>query len=47
MGPPEIVELQDTLSRASVERANAHLALVTALSRLEHEMELREQAKRP
>ena len=45
MGPPEIMELQDTLYRATVERANSRLALVTALSRLEHEMELREQAQ--
>lgn len=44
-GPPEIMELQDTPYRATVERANSHLALVTALSRLEHEMGLREQAQ--
>ena len=45
MAPPEIVEFQDALDLASVKRANSHLALVTALSRLEHEMELREQAQ--
>jgi hypothetical protein len=45
MGPPEIMELLDTLYRATVEGANSRLALVTAHSRLEHEMELREQAQ--
>jgi hypothetical protein len=45
MGPPEIMELQDTLYRATVERANSRLTLVTAHSRLEHEMELRVKAQ--
>ena len=38
IGPPEILELQDTLHRATVERT-------TALSKLEREMRLREEAQ--
>jgi signal transduction histidine kinase len=44
-GPPEILELQDTLHHAVVERINANQALRTALSDLEHEIVLREEAK--
>ena len=44
-GPPEILELQDTLHHAVVERTNANQALRTALSDLEHEMVLREEAQ--
>ena len=42
MGPPEIMQLQDSLYRATSDRANANQALTAALSRLEQEMELRE-----
>ena len=45
MGPPEILELQDTLHRATVERTNANQALMAALSNLEREMALREEAQ--
>ena len=38
VGPPEILELQDTLHRATVER-------IAALSKLEREMTLREEAQ--
>ena len=38
VGPPEILELQDTLHRATLER-------MTALSKLEREMRLREEAQ--
>ena len=38
IGPPEILELQDTLHRATLERT-------TALSKLEREMALREEAQ--
>jgi C4-dicarboxylate-specific signal transduction histidine kinase len=39
------LELQDTLHRAVDERANANQTLRTALSDLEHEMVLREEAQ--
>ena len=45
MGPPEILELQDTLHRATVERTNSNQALMAALSNLEREMALREEAQ--
>ena len=45
IGPPEILELQDTLHRAVVERTNSNQALMTALSNLEREMALREEAQ--
>ena len=45
IGPPEILELQDTLHRATVERTNANQALMAALSKLEREMALREEAQ--
>jgi signal transduction histidine kinase len=45
IGPPEILELQDTLHRAVVERTNAIQALTSALSDLEREMALREEAQ--
>ena len=45
IGPPEILELQDTLHRAVVERTNANQALMAALSDLEREMALREEAQ--
>ena len=44
-GPPEIMELQDTLYRASAARQNASQALTAALSKLEREMDLREDAQ--
>jgi signal transduction histidine kinase len=44
-GPPEILELQDALYRAAVEQQKASQALTGALSRLEHEMDLREEAQ--
>ena len=44
-GPPEILELQDTLYHAVVERTKANQALMAALSDLEHEMVLREEAQ--
>ena len=44
-GPPEIMELQDTLHRAAAERQNATLALTAALSKLEREVDLREDAQ--
>ena len=44
-GPPEILELQDTLHHAVVERTNANQALMVALSDLEREMALREEAQ--
>ena len=44
-GPPEILQLQDTLHRATVERTNANQALMAALSNLEREMALREEAQ--
>ena len=45
IGPPEILELQDTLHRATVERINSNQALMSALSNLEREMALREEAQ--
>jgi signal transduction histidine kinase len=45
VGPPEIMELQDTLYRVAVERQNSNQALMRALSKLEHEMGLREEAQ--
>ena len=44
-GPPEILELQDTLHRAVVEETNANKALLAALSNLEREMALREETQ--
>ena len=44
-GPPEILELQATLHHAVVERTNANQALMVALSDLEREMALREEAQ--
>jgi signal transduction histidine kinase len=45
IGPPEILDLQDTLYRATVERINSNQALMSALSNLEREMALREEAQ--
>ncbi|RPI33972.1 MAG: hybrid sensor histidine kinase/response regulator, partial [Hyphomicrobiaceae bacterium] len=45
IGPPEILQLQDTLHHAVVERINANQALMAALSNLEGEMALREEAQ--
>src|SRR5262245_42739535 len=45
VGPPEIMELQDTLHRVAIERQNSSEALIGALSKLEHEMALREEAQ--
>jgi len=45
VGPPEIMELQDTLYQAAVERQRSSQALMGALSKLEHEMALREEAQ--
>jgi signal transduction histidine kinase len=45
VGPPEILELQDTLHRATLERTDANRALMAALSKLEREMTLREEAQ--
>src|SRR6516164_9202362 len=45
MGPPEIMQLQDTLYCATVDRANANHALTAALSKLAQEMELREETQ--
>ena len=44
-GPPEILELQDTLHRATDERTKSNQALMSALSGLEREMALREEAQ--
>ena len=44
-GPPEILQLQDTLHRATAERINSNRALMAALSNLEREMALREEAQ--
>jgi signal transduction histidine kinase len=44
-GPRENTELQDTLYFAAVERQKASQALMGALSKLEHEMALREEAQ--
>jgi signal transduction histidine kinase len=45
VGPPEILDLQATLHRATVERINSNQALMSALSNLEREMALREEAQ--
>jgi signal transduction histidine kinase/CheY-like chemotaxis protein len=45
MGPPEIMELQDTLYRAAGEQQKASQALMGALAKLEREMDLREEAQ--
>jgi C4-dicarboxylate-specific signal transduction histidine kinase len=45
IGPPEIMQLQDTLYCATVDGANANQALTAALSKLEQEMELREETQ--
>ncbi len=45
IGPPEILQLQDTLHHAVVERTNANQTLMAALSNLEHEMALRKDAQ--
>ena len=45
MGPPEILELQDTLHRAIIERTKSNQALMAALSKLERELALREEAQ--
>jgi signal transduction histidine kinase len=45
VGPPEIIELQDALYRASIEREKASRALMAALSKLKHEMAMREEAQ--
>jgi signal transduction histidine kinase len=44
-GPPEIMELQETLYRAVAERQSTNQALIDSLSKLEHEMALREDAQ--
>jgi signal transduction histidine kinase/ActR/RegA family two-component response regulator len=44
-GPPEILDLQDTLHRATVELINSNQALMSALSNAEREMALREEAQ--
>ena len=44
-GPPEILQLQDTLYQAVVGRTKANQALMAALSNLEREMALREEAQ--
>jgi signal transduction histidine kinase/CheY-like chemotaxis protein len=44
-GPPEIMELQDTLYCAALERQRSSQALMGALSKLEREMALREEAQ--
>ncbi|HWE19275.1 MAG TPA: ATP-binding protein [Hyphomicrobiaceae bacterium] len=45
IGPPEILELQDTLYRTTSERTRSNQALMVALSNLEREMSLREEAQ--
>jgi signal transduction histidine kinase len=45
MGPPEIMQLQDSLYRATSDRVSANQALTAALSKLEQEMELREETQ--
>ena len=45
VGPPEIMELQDTLYYAAAERQKSNQALMGTLSKLEHEMALREDAQ--
>jgi signal transduction histidine kinase len=44
-GPPEIMELQETLHRSATERQSTNRALMESLSKLEHEMALREDAQ--
>jgi signal transduction histidine kinase/CheY-like chemotaxis protein len=44
-GPPEIMQLQETLYGATVDRANANQELTAALSKLEQEIQLREEAQ--
>jgi len=44
-GPPEILDLQDTLYRTTIERTSANHALMEALSNLDREMTLREEAQ--
>jgi len=44
-GPPEIMELQDALYRAAVEQQRSNQALMGTLSKLEHEMALREETQ--
>ena len=44
-GPPELLQLQDTLYHSTVERTNANKALTSALSDLEREMALREETQ--
>ena len=44
-GPPEVMQLQDTLHRSTVERTKANQALTSALSNLEREMVLREETQ--
>jgi signal transduction histidine kinase len=44
-GPPEIIELQETLSRSATARQRTSEALMDSLSKLEHEMMLREDAQ--
>lgn len=44
-GPPEILELQDTLHDATIARTKSNRALMTALSNLEREMALREETQ--
>ena len=45
IGPPEILDLQDTLYRATAERTSANQALMTANDNLQHEMAMREEAQ--
>jgi signal transduction histidine kinase len=45
VGPPEIMDLQETLYYAADERTKANRALMAALSNLEREMALREEAQ--
>ena len=45
IGPPEILQLQDTLHSATSERTNANRALMAALSNLEREMAQHEEAQ--
>jgi signal transduction histidine kinase len=45
IGPPEILELQDTLYRTTRERTRSNQALMEALSKLEREMLLRQEAQ--
>src|SRR5262245_25365034 len=47
VGPPEIMELQDTLYRAAAERRSSNQALMKALPKLEHEMARAKVAQPP